>query len=502
MESKKKVGIWIRVSHENSVKTESPQHHEERARWYCNSKGWEVATVYSLEAISGKSVIELPETKRMLKDIENGLISGLVFSKLARVARNTKELLFFSEVFREYNADLVSLEESIDTSTPAGRLFYTLIAAMAQWEREETASRVAASIPVRARLGKLIGGAPSFGFRFDKAHNRLVVDENEGPVRKLMYEIFAKCKRKRTTAKELNSRGYRTRKGQLFTDTTIDRLIRDTTAKGIRRANYTRSRGDKKNWDLKPKTDWIFTECEAIVSNELWNECNHLLDGQYRERQKPGRQSQYLLAGFISCRCGKKMYVFHTNKKYLCKSCKSKISVEDIDEIFKLQLKKFLFTDDEMSTYQKQAASVLDEKSVLYDISQAEFKNLAEKMEKLVSMRMDNELDAESFAQYYQPLKKRHAEVETQISHLQGEIDFLRVQKASSETVLADAHDLYSRWPQLGFEDQRSIVEAITEQIVIEEKDIRIRLAYLPNHLGQTAGKRQRNLMDSWRSPA
>src|SRR5438067_721358 len=123
-EQAKRIGIWIRVSTEDQVKGESPEHHEKRARAYAEAKGWTVRELYRLEAVSGKSVMDHPQTKRMLADIASGRITGLIFSKLARLARNTRELLDFADIFREHDADLISLHESIDTTTPAGRLFY------------------------------------------------------------------------------------------------------------------------------------------------------------------------------------------------------------------------------------------------------------------------------------------------------------------------------------------------------------------------------------------
>ena len=88
---KKKVGIWIRVSTEDQARGESPEHHEMRARMYAEVKGWEVAEVYHLEGVSGKAVMKSEEAHRMLRDIREKRIQALIFSKLARLARNTKQ---------------------------------------------------------------------------------------------------------------------------------------------------------------------------------------------------------------------------------------------------------------------------------------------------------------------------------------------------------------------------------------------------------------------------
>jgi len=495
MEQKKRVGIWIRVSTEFQVKDDSPEHHEQRARHYCEAKGWEVIEVYRLEAISGKTVMELPEAKKMLRDIQTGRITALVFSKLARLARNTKELLEFSELFRKSNADMISLAENIDTSSPSGRLFFTIIAAMAEWERAEIAERVAASVPIRAKMGKPLGGAAPFGYEWKG--KELIVNKKEASIRKLMYELFAEHRKKGLVARKLNDMGHRTRNGSEFSDTTVGRLLHDSTAKGVRLANYTKSLGDGKKWVLKPESEWVQITCPAIVETELWETCSKILSEQEEKNKRETKPVSQLFSGILFCGCDGKMYYNPHGNSYRCKKCKkTKIGVEDIEEIYFSQMEIFLLSDSHFDKFLSKAKKEISEKETILEGFHKDKKRIQADMDKKMELYMAGQIPKDRFGEYYNPLDLQLRQIENTIPKFEAEIDVLRIEELNGDAVKHEAKSMYERWTTLDKTAKRSFVERITSRVTIAGDEVAIKFRYHPSYF-QNPQNAQHNFRDS-----
>jgi site-specific DNA recombinase len=201
-------------------------------------------------------------------------------------------------------------------------LFFTLIAAMAQWEREEIASRIVSSNNVRAKLGRPMNGSAPFGYQWkDK---KMVPHPEEKVVRKLIYELFDHHKRLKRVSKELNARGLRTRKGVLWSDMSVRHLIEDPTAKGEHRS-LSQKRLPATITGIKPRDQWVINSVEPIVPVDLWQRCNDVLDARRGTRTNLGPKPIHLFTGMLYCQCGKKMYVrTAAPHSYLCFKCRNK----------------------------------------------------------------------------------------------------------------------------------------------------------------------------------
>ena len=474
----KPVGIWIRVSTEDQARGDSPEHHEQRARMYAAAQQLTVREVYRLDAVSGKSVMDNSETKRMLADIRSGHIRGLIFSKLARLARNTRELLDFADIFRQHDAALISLQESLDTGTPAGRFFYTVISALAEWERGEIADRVAASVAVRAKLGKSLGGRPPYGYLWrDK---KLVPNPEEAAIRKLIYELYNEHRRKKTVAQILNDRGYRTRTGKKYSAKVLEDLIRDPTPKGLHRANYSTRRNGGRH-EIKSEEEWVHVPVEPIVSEELWAECNRVLLSQKTGNRMPGPRPEHLFGGKVRCTCGAKMYARKQTGKYSCDKCNMKIPATDLEAIYHSQLKGFLFSDADLAAYLDGADNAIAEREKLLAARAEERDRVKRDIDRLYDLYFAGELPKEGWGDKFRPLDERRKQIETELIELQAQIDVAKIAQVNRDYMLSEARALHTRWPELSHDDKKHIVQAITDEIVIGKEEVDIRLQYLPD---------------------
>ncbi len=480
--TKKNIGVWVRVSTSHQVEKDSHVHHEIRAKNFAKARGWKVAKIYKLEALSGKSIMDYPETQLMLNDIKTGVITGLVFSKIARLARNTKELIDIAEFFNKNGADLVSIDMSVDTSTPIGRHFYRTMGSMAEWEREMIVDRINSSITTRAQLGKHLGGQPPLGYKY--VDKKLVVNEDESLMCKHIFEFFFEHKRKRTVARLMNEKGYRTRKGNKFTDSTIRRILSDPVYKGLHRMNYSRMSKDGVR-EIKPKEEWVFHKVEPIVSLELWNNVDSIIQKQSKSRPQPLNRKVHLFTKFVYCYCGSKMYTHNRTNNYLCQNhCGNKIHKEDLEEVFKTELHTYTVSQLQMDTYFKQLHGIISTKEKEFESLKKEKDKINKKIENLLDLHTQGQIKTEAFHKYHKEPYERLLQLEQTLAELEGEILGFSNREESTNQIMDEAKNLYENWDSLDKDKKRNVIETITNKIIVGTQDITINLyKLLPDSL-------------------
>ncbi|MGH7757208.1 MAG: recombinase family protein, partial [Vulcanimicrobiaceae bacterium] len=165
---------YIRVSTEDQA-TNGVSLDAQRVRIdaYAVAMGVDVSEVIVDAGASAKS-LERPGLARILDGVRSGEIGTVVVVKLDRLTRSTRDLADLLDLFARTDAALVSVGESLDTSSAAGRMVVNMLGVVAQWEREVIAERTASALAHKRASGMVYGSTP-FGFQREGA--RLVADD-------------------------------------------------------------------------------------------------------------------------------------------------------------------------------------------------------------------------------------------------------------------------------------------------------------------------------------
>ena len=156
---------YVRVSlakqAEEGVSLEAQQ---ARIRLWCRAQGHDLACIEIDSGLSGGRADNRPALQKVLAAVCKAKGILVVYS-LSRLARSTRDALDIAERLHDAGANLVSLSESIDTTTAMGRFFFTVLAALAALERELISERTTMAMRHIASNGGYTGGAPPFGYR-------------------------------------------------------------------------------------------------------------------------------------------------------------------------------------------------------------------------------------------------------------------------------------------------------------------------------------------------
>ena len=167
--------------------------------------------------------MERPGLQKMIAAVEQGDVEAVVILKLDRLSRSQKDTLtIIEDIIIANGVALVSVKETLDTSTPWGRAMIGILASFNQLDRENIVQRTTMGRNAKAAQGGYAGGKPPYGYKSD--NGEIVVNKDEIEIVKKIFELKDKGESLRKIADAINEMGFSTRKGTSFSFGSIQQI--------------------------------------------------------------------------------------------------------------------------------------------------------------------------------------------------------------------------------------------------------------------------------------
>lgn len=316
--------IYCRCSTEEESQQDALKKQTEEARNTVKEKGWLLIGEY-IEAKSGTSTEKRKKYQLLYDDLQNDKFDIVVIKSQDRLMRNTKDwYLFLDRLVTNGKRLFMYLENKFYSADDS--LITGIKAILAEEYSRELSKKINNAHKNRQKLGKTFV-IPSQTYGLKKiAKGKYILDENEAEVIRLIFHL-AKNHGSIVIAHILEERGYRDRRGRVFSEQAIRKIIRNPIRCGTIVQNKRHYDFDLKKEVYLPKEQWEIHQnaVPACVSEEEWKEANHAMDLRAQKRNvdtycpKGSHVGKYDLSGKLRCGvCGSPYYRTY-RKKYKTK---------------------------------------------------------------------------------------------------------------------------------------------------------------------------------------
>ena len=300
---------------------------------YATEQGFTNLVHYTDDGWSGTN-FERPDWKRLLGDIEDGLIDCVIVKDMSRIGRNYLQVGFYTDVlFREKQVRFIAITNGVDSINGESNEFAPFLNIMNEWYVRDTSRKIKSVLHAKGMEGKHLTGNVIYGYKKDpEDSNHWLIDEEAAAIVKRIYQLIVEGLGPSQIARLLTSekverpsyylamRGLGSCRGSCYmskpytwTASTITDMVKKQEYMGhtVNFRNYKESYKDKLSKKVDPK-DWVIFENtqETIVDEDTWNMVQEI-----RKTKKQPCKRGYVnpLTGLIFCAdCGAKMYNHRT----------------------------------------------------------------------------------------------------------------------------------------------------------------------------------------------
>ena len=168
--------------------------------------------------------LQRPGMQRLLALVEGKKVEAIIVARLDRLTRSVKDLCALLELFEKRGVALISVAESLDTGSAAGRLVITIMAAVSRWEREAIGERTRDALSHKRSKCERVGNI-RFGYRLAQDGVHVEPDEAEQAAIAAIRGMRARGRTLRQIARDLNQEGRRTRRSSEWRLESVNRVV-------------------------------------------------------------------------------------------------------------------------------------------------------------------------------------------------------------------------------------------------------------------------------------